>query len=369
MRFARKIIAGLLALSALTWGAPSFAGQASRLIQLFSINSVPAFQWNFATSAALPSGVTYGRASGASCVNASGALVTLASDAPCFDYNPTTLAALGLRDEASATNLALQSNGFATTWATNGQAISAATTSPDGTSDAWKIASTGAGSGSLLIYQSGITEADGSTHTFSIFFKQAEARYAYLAINDNVADVGLSIDAQTCSAGSTFATGAQTLASYSVAAWGNAWCRVTITKVAETGSTNLVPFFGPCDNDTTTNARPGFTSTGAGQGIYAFGAQVELGSIATSYIATTTAPVTRAAEIFSLAGAAVNAFANGRSLIDTTNLVGAQARTEYGPGAFSFATGFHYAGLAAYAPRVTIGQLSGKLSAGYGTPF
>lgn len=51
---------------------------------------------NYTLTSALPSGATFTRASSGTRVNASGVVVTETTNAPRFDYNPATLAALGI---------------------------------------------------------------------------------------------------------------------------------------------------------------------------------------------------------------------------------------------------------------------------------
>jgi hypothetical protein len=73
--------------------------------------NAPVFYANFAAASTVPSGLTYTSAGGGYCWNAAGVLVgPLAANTPCFDHNPSTLAALGLRSEPQRTN-ALHSSG------------------------------------------------------------------------------------------------------------------------------------------------------------------------------------------------------------------------------------------------------------------
>lgn len=68
----------------------------------------PAVDWNFA-GGALPSALTFSRASTATYYNAAGTLVTAASGSPRLTYDPVTHAALGLLVEEQRTNLLLNS--------------------------------------------------------------------------------------------------------------------------------------------------------------------------------------------------------------------------------------------------------------------
>ncbi len=79
----------------------------------------------FALSATLPGEVTFTRASSATQFNAAGALVSVAVDAPRFDYHPVTLARRGLLIEEARTNLLLNSLLNGTNLSTQGVAVSA----------------------------------------------------------------------------------------------------------------------------------------------------------------------------------------------------------------------------------------------------
>ena len=68
----------------------------------------PAVDWNFA-GGALPSALTFSRASTATYYNAAGTLVTAASGSPRLTYDPVTHSALGLLVEEQRTNLLLNS--------------------------------------------------------------------------------------------------------------------------------------------------------------------------------------------------------------------------------------------------------------------
>lgn len=58
----------------------------------------------------LPTGVTFTRASSATRVNSSGVMVTETANVPRFDYDPITLALLGLRSEETRTNSLLRTD-------------------------------------------------------------------------------------------------------------------------------------------------------------------------------------------------------------------------------------------------------------------
>lgn len=267
----------------------------------FSFSTEPAWQTNFLGASSLPVGLSASGGTNGTYFNSSGVLT--AGSSPRFDYNASTLGSLGLLVEESRTNLLTTSTNLSG-WSTSGLTISTgATTSPDGTVDAGKLVASTAGS--ILAYKSA-TVSNSTAYTFSCCLKQSNARYGFIAFNDSVGDVGVSFDFQAGTVGSTFtASGGGTLLSAAtIQNLGNGWWRVSISKTST--STSLVPFVGPCDNASTTSGRPNY-SAGSGNGIYVFGAQLEAGTFATSYIPTTSTSVQRTADVLTFSGVPLTA--------------------------------------------------------------
>jgi hypothetical protein len=79
-----------------------------------------------------------------------------------------------------------------------------------------------------------------------------------------------------------------------------------VVTATATGTTQVTA--GPAPSSTITRWQA-YSST-AGSGIYAWGAQVEAGSFATSYIPTTTGSVVRSADVCSITGANFTGFYN-----------------------------------------------------------
>jgi hypothetical protein len=71
------------------------------------------------TTGVLDSRLTFTRGSTGTRINASGFVETMSNNIPRFDHDPTTLAPMGLRIEAQATNLLNWSESFATSGGTN----------------------------------------------------------------------------------------------------------------------------------------------------------------------------------------------------------------------------------------------------------
>ena len=84
--------------------------------------------------------------------------------------------------------------------------------------------------------------------------------------------------------------------------YGNGWYRCTLIQTATASGTSGGPIPVFVNNTNSVTRFLGYTGN-ASTSIYIFGAQLETGSVATSYIPTTTASATRNAEVISLSGA------------------------------------------------------------------
>jgi len=238
--------------------------------------------------------LTFSRASTATRTNASGVIEAVASNVPRLDYSGgATCPRLLL--EPQRTNLALYSEEFKNAfWLKgNGSTVSAnATTSPDGTLSADKHVSANNG----VAFALGWTNASvvsGTVYTFSVYLKRSEVRFVQLRnnISGNLFcnfDLELGV-AGTPSAGLTA----------SISNAGSGWYRCVIT--ATSGGTATAGFLMNMANSITDGLAPTYIGNGV-NGYFVWGAQVEVGSFASSYIPTTTATVTRLAEICNKTG-------------------------------------------------------------------
>jgi hypothetical protein len=258
----------------------------------------PAFQTDFTAISSLPTGVSLTRSTTGTRFNSSGVLVTEAIDAPRFDYawNGSAWVAAGLLIEEQRTNIIFPSiPGGIWNSSNTGTATGASGTSPDGTNDAVKITSS-AGSGTYRgLYASTTGITNGTSYTFSAFAKSNGVQWIILDLYDGAnQDVWFDLTNGIVGGASAGSTG-------TIQNIGNGWYRVTHTRTA-TPSNILLPGLYPAD----ANNSATFTSTGS-NGPLVFGAQMEAGPFATSYIPTTTAAVTRSADVVQLTGAALAA--------------------------------------------------------------
>lgn len=206
---------------------------------------------------------------------------------PRFDYEPVTKVLRGLLIEEQRVNLLLQSNDFQTSWTpTNITRTLASTTGPDGTLSGVKIAGTAAVFTEL--YQDAVVAA--TSATASVYVKLGTGatiansfgiRNVTTATNLIIGTLNYSTGVWTYSTGSTGVT---------VTNVGNGWWRLQISATASITSGDTIRFYV---------GYLGATPT-AGDFLYAYGAQLEAGAFATSYIPTVGSQVTRAADSASI---------------------------------------------------------------------
>jgi hypothetical protein len=251
------------------------------------------------TTATLDARVTIARAlNTATRVNSSGYIEGVNANLPRFDFSPTSVGScLGLLIEEARTNIILQSADLATTWTVLTAAVQAdQTTAPDNTLSADKIVPDSA----AALGASGLTQtvtAAAGTYTFSCFAKIGEFNRVRLLVRDNaVAGNNASVTVSLVDGAITTAAAAAgtfTGASATVRPWALGFYRITLTMTT-TGAISLRARILVDDSVAT---------VGDGvKGIYAWGAQLEAGAFATSYIPTTTTSLTRNADVVSMTG-------------------------------------------------------------------
>lgn len=237
--------------------------------------------------------ITFTRASTATYFDSAGVLQSAAINAPRLDYNPSTLAAQGLLIEEQRTNLPPYSEQFDNAaWTKTGSTVTAnATTAPTGTVVADKLVEDTSTGGHLCLAE--ITGAPDTTiYTSSCFCKASERNWVAVAVQDKAGGINrvwfnLSTGAQGATNG--------TVTAFSAVNVGNGWYRLAVSASSVTGASNVQIriSIGSADNTAA------YTGNGT-SGIFIFGAQLEAGAFPTSYIPTTTAAVTRAADVASI---------------------------------------------------------------------
>lgn len=247
------------------------------------------------TTASLDSRVTFTRTTDAThpatYTDSSGYISSATNDQPRFDYDTTTLVCKGLLIEESRTNIATYSDNFSSSvYTATGAAVTVdATASPSNATDADFLKEDSANSTHFLSKIAPSTVTSGTSYTFSVFAK-ANGR-SWLRLNLSAgANLRAYFDLANGVVGSKDAGVTSTITPA-----GNGFYRCTLT--ATTASTSAVLQFHLASADGTVVYQGDGTS-----GIYLWGAQLELGAFATSYIPTTSAALTRNADVATMTG-------------------------------------------------------------------
>ncbi len=241
--------------------------------------------------------VTFTRASSGTFVGSDGLIKTATTNEARFDHNPTTGESLGLLVEEQRTNSVLQSEDFSTTWTQSNITVTTNTvTAPDGTMTADTFGPVvGDGLTITRFLRQNLALTTQGAYTFSVFVKvgTATTNGIALVVSDQTATNNFrgGFNLFTLTAGAT-GTGWATPTS-TIVAYPNGWYRCILSGVTSTAHTSLrVNIY-----------LNGFTNTSDTYGtIHIWGAQLEAGAFSTSYIPTTTATVTRSADVASITG-------------------------------------------------------------------
>jgi hypothetical protein len=249
----------------------------------------PGFTFNFIRNQGLPPSVFYSRNDIVGTYYGSdGFIKTALPNQPRFDYEPVSKTIRGLLLEDASSNLALYSEEFANAvWVWNGGTgtkTDNTVTSPYGTVTASTLTNT-----SALSFQQSVTMPGTALATVSIYLKAGTVTTITLAqwrTGDTAQSSTVSVD---------LSTGSITGGDGTVEPIGSGWYRVSC------------PYIGTISANTTCKLE---VYMGAGT-LYAFGGQIEQNySVATSYIKTTSAAVTRVAETLSATDDSFNKWFN-----------------------------------------------------------
>lgn len=232
---------------------------------------------------------TFTRATAQTTTGPDGEILLVGSGDPCSACDPVTLEYRGYIARGARTNLCLQSENLATTWANVRSTESVnATVSPDGASTADKIVSDATAASSHYVTQA-ITFTN-VVHTFSVFCKAAEKTWAFLNLNDGTTNHTGYFDLVNGVVGS----GSNT--TRSIQAFPNGWYRCSITTTAATAAAagSMEIHIAEANNDASFDGN-------SVDGIFAWGAQLEAATFASSYIPTTTGSVAVNADVLTYA--------------------------------------------------------------------
>ena len=218
------------------------------------------------------------------------ALQTAASGVARFDNNPTTGESLGLLIEESRTNLFTYSSDLSNAiWTKGGTTItSAANVAPDGTLTAQRLVED-TSTGDHRAFQGFASFISGTSYTFSVMAKQSGRSILYMTS----ATAALMDAAFDLSAGTVTSNPNGTA---SIVSLGNGWYRCSISATASATTNSNLQIRLVSTGTTVSYTGNGFS------GLFIWGAQLEAGAFATSYIPTVASQVTRAADAASITG-------------------------------------------------------------------
>lgn len=244
------------------------------------------------TTGVLDPRLTLTRSTTGTYINSSGYVTSAAIDTPRFDHDPTAIGTpRGLLIEGSASNLLNNSSDFSTGgWGGSGYTYSTGATSPDGVNSAQRLTVASGASQTCNRQQPGTVNA--TSCTFSIWWKNGNhttstnTALRTIAVRNNTsATILLSFHFNPTTLAITYITGSS---GASVVAYPNGWYRITANVTTGITSGNTIGcYFG------------GIGSTVSGEaGTYCdwWGAQLETGSGASSYISTGASTGSRAAD-------------------------------------------------------------------------
>lgn len=257
----------------------------------------PSLLLDFARSKVLDPRITFTRASTGTYYDEDGILQTAQNNVARFDHNPATEESLGLLIEEQRTNLFKYSSDYSNAaWAKRAGTgvLGAQTTAPDGTLTGFSIFDSASSTGTY-IRQAATGWPDNTIVTVSVYVKKQQltsvrlTSYAKDSVNNNVqTTINFDTGVITSSTGGTIAN-----ASGGGVFVGNGWWRIFTTFNSSSGANDIPINLGTA----------GISPVGDGtSSFYAWGAQLEVGTFASSYIATVASQVTRLADAASMTG-------------------------------------------------------------------
>jgi hypothetical protein len=258
---------------------------------------LPALDLDWATDRSLPAAYgptpSFSRASTGTYFTSSGVLSSAAINGPRFNhvYNGSSWVSKGLLVEEQRTNTATYSEDFSNgSWIKTTATISAnSSTTPDGTTTADLCYPTS--TGTFRGFYKSFSSASVAT---TIFAKSAgKTTFAFIASDGN--SVGASFNLSNGTVSNVFSGHTATITPV-----GDGWYRCSLSA-----TTTVLQVFIQDSQGTSATVTANSTD-----GILFWGAQIEAGSFPTSYIPTTTAAVTRSADVCQITGGDFSGFWN-----------------------------------------------------------
>ena len=232
--------------------------------------------------------ITFARTTTATVVGSNGLIQSAAINAPRFDYDPVTLAPRGILIEEQRTNLLLRSEEFDNAvWTKSSSTVTTnAVVAPDGASTGDQlIEDTATLSHGVTV---GFSWVSGTTYTVSVLVRAAGRNFFQIAFpGAQFSNAFANFDV------SSGALGSSNAATATLTNFGNGWYRCTATATA---TSSAFTSLGLLIQTSGTASRFGSYTGDGTSGLYIWGAQLETGAFATSYIPTVASQVTRTAD-------------------------------------------------------------------------
>jgi hypothetical protein len=213
------------------------------------------------------------------------ALQSAASGVARFEHNPVTGESLGLEIEEQRTNLLTYSEDWSNaTWTKTASTITANTiVAPDGTLTGDSLN----GDGTSAVHNVTQFEVSSQIKTASIYAKKGSLNFLQIYFGGYLGSANFDLNAGTVSVANG-ATG-------TITPVGNGWYRCTCTANATSATTTHFSLISSASSSR-------FESWTTSGNIFLWGAMLEAGSFATSYIPTVASQVTRSADNANMTG-------------------------------------------------------------------
>jgi hypothetical protein len=226
-----------------------------------------------------PLAFDFTRASNGTFVNKSGLIETAANGVPRIDFLGNTSGALLL--EPQRTNLIPYSSDFSNAaWAKQNVTVTSdSVISPDGTLNADKITDDSTNGAHRITDL--ITTSSSGSFTYSIFLKKGTLTTAQFQVFNSATASSANVDLVN----GTITSGGQGV-NHTIQDYGNDWFKCSISGTLSSTATTVYLYI---------KQKPSYI--GNGDYLYAWGAQLEVGSYSTSLINTQGSAVTRVADV------------------------------------------------------------------------
>jgi len=276
-----------------------FEGYSNSKWNLLTLSSMK-LKLDFDETTTLPAGISFTRATSGTFFNSSGVLTTAGSGVARFDHRLEggIWKNKGLLIEEQRTNLVQRSEEFNDSyWTKNNISVTTnATTAPDGTTTAERFLETTSVNVAHIVSRDISENLTSTPYTFSLFLKSNGRTKGVLQLTRTVSPFDSATTQFDLATEQVFAlqnNAAVNLGS-SITKLNDGWYRLTVSGYTGHSSSNQIRLVIYSDSNE-------FNYTGdSNKGYFIWGAQLEAGAFPTSYIATTSASVTRNADVASM---------------------------------------------------------------------